>query len=331
VCCSAGAPPCGARGASGSRTTYAGPLPCRLVSAPLSSWPVLRRSLGPIDRKRGSSLVLDPAEALASTENALRLIIRTVLGEDWKSGLSEEERASLLQKQADEATKRAGVYVSTDLIDYTELYVLTGLILRKWERFSPVFKKKARIETYFSLVDRVRNSIAHSRPIVEFERELLSGIATYLRVLIAEYRTLNEPGDAHYPLIESVVDDSGAPPLSGDALGFNVGNRRRFEVGDRLRFSVRGTDPRARPLVWELNVGTGIPTLMFRSAGVARAEGSEATIEYVVTEDDVSEEFYVRVFLTHAGGKFHRKKASPTGQDWDDSRTFFYAVNPPLS
>jgi hypothetical protein len=112
-----------------------------------------------------------------------------------------------------------------------------------------------------------------------------------------------------------VVDDSGAPPLGGDALGFNVKNRRRFEVGDRIRFSVRGTDPRGRPLVWELNVGTGTPMLAMKRAGVARAEGSEATIEYVVTEDDVSDEFYVRVFLTHGSGKLHRKKASP-GEDW---------------
>jgi len=72
-----------------------------------------------------------------------------------------------------------------------------------------VFDDKKRTEVYFGILEDFRNPSAHSRELATFERELLSGISTQLRNQVALYRTALDPANAHYPLIESIIDCFG--------------------------------------------------------------------------------------------------------------------------
>jgi hypothetical protein len=87
----------------------------------------------------------------------------------------------LRERQAEAAKRPDGAVVSIDLLDYTEIYHLTGMIERNWEKFKPAFNDKGRTLAFFGVVKDVRNSVAHSRDLLPFERDLISGIAGQLR------------------------------------------------------------------------------------------------------------------------------------------------------
>jgi hypothetical protein len=265
--------------------------------------------------------VIDPAAALASTESALRHIVRSVLGDVWIRELDAEKRAALESKRTAEDKKRDGVTVSTDLLDYTEFYTLTELILKQWDQgfgFKPVFDDKTRTQVFFSFVEDMRNAIAHSRELVIFERELLSGISNLLRNQVVEFRTRDEPASAHYPVVESVRDDSGKTGSPGPT--------RRLEVGQQVRFTARGIDPKGRDLQWALLGGLSIPSGW--GPGIVQAFGNAVELIYEVRPTDVGEEFWIRIDVSHTGPSPHHRHSGLAGK-WDDSVTFAYAVNPP--
>ena len=66
-------------------------------------------------------IVMEPTEALQSTENALRLIIRSILGGKWKDAITADRVAYAQQRRDEEANRRDGVSTSQDLIQFTDL------------------------------------------------------------------------------------------------------------------------------------------------------------------------------------------------------------------
>lgn len=198
------------------------------------------------------------------------------------------------------------------------------------DRITPIATSPRRdgFPAAFLLLTDLRNAVAHSRELVTFEREIMSGISTQLRTRVAEYRTRAEPVTAHYPLIESAVDGSGRAGTPGIIANLYQHPFPRLEVGDRLTFRLRAIDPRRRELHWRVytDQGSGLihssPVIM--GDPPPDAVGSPAEIEVTVMEDHVGEEFYVRVWLIHGGGKWHRHHS------YDDVVTFWYAVNPPM-
>jgi hypothetical protein len=92
---------------------------------------------------------VEPTDALRSIETALRLVIRDVLGDEgWLAAAGSPDRAPLEQKRTEENKRRDGAAVSSNLLDYTETYQLTNLVLKNWESFKPVFSDKARTESF---------------------------------------------------------------------------------------------------------------------------------------------------------------------------------------
>lgn len=276
-------------------------------------------------------MVQEPSEALASVENALRLIVRTVLGDSWTSQLDEAKLAKLAIKKGEDSTRRDGAVIADDLLAYTELYQLTSFVISDWEKFKPVFDDKKRTEVYFGILEDFRNPSAHSRELATFERELLSGISTQLRNQVALYRTALDPANAHYPLIESIIDCFGQ--VSGEGAYNWAGHGKaiqRLEVGDRLTFRARAFDPRNRPLHWSILAGQQGPVTLPSSLGDLVGTGSPIEIEYIVPEDVVDpEDFVVCIYLSHGGGKYHRHRYGMSSI-WDDRAFFVYAVNPPM-
>jgi hypothetical protein len=271
---------------------------------------------------------MDPAEALQALENSLRLIVREVLGADLPAQLSNVDK--LARNQARDLQRRDGALVSDDLLAYTEFPELRTIISNNWPRFEPVFSDQQRIEVYLEAVERVRNAIAHSRQLLEFEKDLVSGISGQLRNQITIYRTRTEPATAHYPVIESVQDSFGQRGRDPDGVAPTVLRRgwitQRLEVGDTVSFDCHGSDERGRELEWFLQaVGRSFAPL---EPSTVTTTGSTAVLRWNVTDEDVGEERWVAVAMRSLGARYHRR-TDALKTAYDDKRAFLYAVNPP--
>lgn len=268
---------------------------------------------------------MEPTDALRSIETALRLVIRDVLGADgWVQAKGAPDVAKLEERQNEERRRRDGVVISDDLLNFTETYHLITLIERNWDQFKPVFDNKARTTTYFDLIADFRNSIAHSRELVPFERELLSGIAGQLRNQVALFRSAADQSAKYYPLIEEVKDSFGAIGLKLQPMyqSFTV---NRIDVGHVLGFVGSAFNARGNTVRWLLR-GRGKPYGSWEEMDAPVASGDDVIFEYVVTEEDVSESFELTIEI-RTDSKYRRSSGIRGGID--DSRTFRYSVNPP--
>lgn len=165
--------------------------------------------------------IMEPTDALRSIETALRLAIREVFGYEWIGAKGAPDEEKLRERGVEEEKRRDGAVVSRDLLDYTETYHLTGIISDNWEKFQPVFKDKGRTLAYFGVIEDVRNSVAHSRDLVPFERDLISGIAGQLRNQVALFRSSEDQSARYYPKIERIVDGFGIEGIP-DGYGFDT-------------------------------------------------------------------------------------------------------------
>ncbi|QDB79101.1 hypothetical protein FE251_06750 [Georgenia wutianyii] len=269
---------------------------------------------------------MDPTAALRSIESVLRAAIHRVFdGEDWLDTKGAPTRESLTAKRAEEEKRRDGVLTSQDLLEYVETYHLTRIVLNSWELFKPIFDDKKRTETYFGLVDDVRNSIAHSRDLVPYEEDLLSGVAQHLSNQLSLYGTAGNPAARYYPSIERVVDSLGSAG-SIDESGTIV-RAPRLEVGQVLRFRGRAVSARGKQVTWYLSrpIELGVGSVEWEMH-----DGLSLDYEWTVTEREVGEARIYAVLLV-SESRYHRHPPSYfTDRAFDDVRHFQYSVNPPL-
>lgn len=262
---------------------------------------------------------MDATDALRATETALRLSISRVLGADWLAAPGAPDVSRLEEKRDAEAKRRDGAVTSDDLLEYTETYHLTQMVLRNWESFKPVFGDKKRTEVYFDFLMDVRNAVAHSRDLMVFEKELLSGIAGQLRAQVSRYRNDIDGSTAYYPLIEKVRDSLGNPGLQESERGYDR-PVARVDVGEVLTFVGDAFAADGNPVVWKVQ-RTRSRYVSTEQHGVATGDSVE--FSYRFTEADVNEHLHFGVAIT-TPSKYHRH---PEGID--DIRYFHYQVNPP--
>ncbi|HEX8081561.1 MAG TPA: Swt1 family HEPN domain-containing protein [Jatrophihabitans sp.] len=195
---------------------------------------------------------LSADEALETLETGLRLVIKEVVGEDWVSQVKDAE--SLAGRVTTEEHQRDGVITSTDPIDYTMFYQLLGMIKSNWQKFQPVFLDQKRFEVWMKEADHVRNAIAHQRPLVNHEQDLISGISLQIRNLITLFRTRQMSSNEYYPVIESARDNFGRDGHSDDDIIYTKvkGDAPpiRIDVGQTVIVTCVGSDPRERDLEW---------------------------------------------------------------------------------
>ncbi|MFI7001398.1 hypothetical protein [Nocardia sp. NPDC050175] len=261
---------------------------------------------------------VDAYTELVAAETVLRDAVRLVLGEKWKDNFSETDIAKLEAKQIEEDKRRDGVSVSSDLLDYTETYHLKTLIIDKhWNEFKPVLDDKNRASAYFGIILDIRNTIAHSRPVVPAERLLIAGAAGQLQNQLAQYRSQVNGPDAHYASINYIRDSFGEELAANDPLHTAARPRPRLNVGDRVFFECSATDPRNRKISWVFS------RTSWNARGVIDENtGNTATFEWVVSEADVGESRSFTIEIRNSS-KFQRTAAG------DDRCTFSYNVNPP--
>ncbi|MGV9510571.1 hypothetical protein ACWDQZ_33715 [Streptomyces tendae] len=260
---------------------------------------------------------IEPSLAVQTVEIALRELIRRVLGPNWSESRGAPDLERLKEKQEEDRKRRDGAIVSDDLLAYTELYSLTQLVEKNWESFKPVFGDSARTKVFLGILADFRNPVAHSRQLLPFERELLSGAAGQLRNQVSLFLSRGDGPHRYYPSIESVTDSFGHVAGSDyDADRYHTGTR--LNVGDRLSFHCMATDPRGRDITWRLGVGAST-----EQEEVSSVTGVPAELIWEVDERHVGEKRWVRISVAHAG-RFHRRG------DFDDERFLTYNVNPPL-
>ena len=254
---------------------------------------------------------MEPTEAINALEVAFRELVRLVWGNDWiaKSNVDVPRLEAKLQ---DEQAKRRGAVVSMNLLDYTEFTQLGQMMLDNWGDFAPAFGKQKYPKVYIERLNSLRNAPMHSRVLLPFERDLLSGIVGELLNMMAIYRSERGPDMQLYPVIESMVDGFGNETDSINRTGI------RLKVGDVVFFTCRGTDPQGRELSWSGSVHQNVHT----HRTFPTVTGARATVNWVVEENDVGEEAKVVIDLV-SSGRFHRYGTH------DGNRVFVYAVDPP--
>lgn len=269
--------------------------------------------------------MLEPYEALESAETALRLIIRLVVGEQWQRYVDQERLEKIRQRAVDDE-RRNGVITSKDLLDFTEFRDLRKVISTRWGDFKKVFDDEERLKVYLNLFEDVRNPIAHPRPIVEFERELLSGMARQIRQQIALYRLRQNPAHMHYPVIESVRDEFGRESTA-QSYPSSSKDTPWIPVGSTVEITCTAFDERGRELHWFIG---GLSPEKLNNPAV----GESVKLSHTFPADRAGENFGVSIYL-RSTGKHHRKVHSHytatgdrTGIGYDDERWFTFNVIP---
>jgi hypothetical protein len=257
---------------------------------------------------------MEPTEAINGIEASLRLLIRTVLGNTWAArGVLD---ISMLEARREEERKRRdGAAVESDLLAYTHIYELRKIIVKNWEDFKPALVERKRFDIYMDRIEDFRNVPMHSRDLLPFERDLLSGIAGELRNIVTIYRSSKGPDMNHYPVADSLVDSFGNEIDSDNGVCFTG---LRLQIGQVVEFHCRGWDAQSRDLTWTLSSRT-------LQGAVDSATGDTVTLRWVVGEESVGEDSAV-VIEMKSSGTYHRHG----GRDgWDFTCRFRYHVDPP--
>ncbi|MEU4239782.1 hypothetical protein [Actinoplanes sp. NPDC026619] len=268
---------------------------------------------------------MEPTDALRSIEVALRLLIVEVLGDFWQECKGSPDMDNIKSRREEEAKRRDGVSVSRSLIDYTETYHLTNIIEKNWDKFQPALTDRNRTFAYFGIIADVRNSIAHSRELVPFERDLISGVAGQLRNQISKFRSERASAGRYYPLIETVRDDRGNE--GADMTLGSLTSIMRLSVGETISFEGSAVSARGKSLRWYFCRGFSHPMNGPTSKStVELAEGTSVQFSYTVSEEDVGESFYLYLMLV-GESRYHREMRNIN--PFDDYRAFVYSINPP--
>jgi hypothetical protein len=258
---------------------------------------------------------VEPSDAISVVETVLRQAVRHILGEDWSTGTGVDLQ-ECEARRTEESKSRHGAVVDQDLLAYTYLWDLEKIVLRNWEQFKPIFKDQARFKVYMALLEDFRNAPAHSRSLLPYERDLLSGIAGEFRNVLTLWRSQRAPDMTWYPRIDSLTDSLGNRL---DAFGPSalVSLSVRLKVGDLITFRCIGWDPEDRELTWTLDVigDLGSPLDV--------QTGADVTLTWQVREIHVSEATFVTITLK-SSGQYHRYS---TGSD--ASVSVQYSVDPP--
>ncbi|SHN26851.1 Swt1 family HEPN domain-containing protein [Actinacidiphila paucisporea] len=163
---------------------------------------------------------MDPSEALASCERALRELLtvslRDKFGDNWlQEVFTPEDLARLREKQEVETkrrTKRGAAAVSASLITYAEFTQLTRLVDRHWDSLNRALGVKKEITVLLDRIEALRNAVAHSRELLPFEQELMSAIAGEIRNRVTIHIAARTPPVNTFPASKSCATASATAP-----------------------------------------------------------------------------------------------------------------------
>ncbi len=163
---------------------------------------------------------MDPATSLTTAEQALRDLLTATMykqyGADW---MDKVVKPALRQKwkktREQEAKQRVGHTLSgVNDLSYAFLGDLIDIIRARdhWKQFfEPVLGPYDEAFALLDILQTARRPIGHSRPLLPFEEDLISGIAGRIRNRVTIYLSDQDPDGNYYSRIERA---SAASPLS---------------------------------------------------------------------------------------------------------------------
>lgn len=275
-------------------------------------------------------VTLEPTVAVTTLERALRQLLSRELRAGWGHGWLErvttpQQRDRWQERYEQERARRPAVWgLPVVGLEYSELYELIAIADKHWDKVAAALGKRAAILPLLEHFERIRNTASHSRDLMPFERELMSGIAGEIRNKVTIHMSAQDPAGDYYPRMESAVDSFGAAIAIWDQMSEIAGTvpdtspRIVLQVGDVVTFTCTGTDPKGRDLEWKLNRSGGGDQVV-----VVGASGDPVELVWRVEDIDVGESVAVSIYMSAAGGRYHR-------WNWYDHRTYFmYVVRPP--
>lgn len=277
----------------------------------------------------------NPAEELALLERALRqIILEKMPNSKWVDSLggnTEEKLKSIREKIAEDQRRRKGIKQSPREIDYIEFYSLKSIITKNWPTMGDVFGEKKRFDQLLGAVEGVRNSIAHSREIVQYEAALIQGVSGLIRNQVAEYMSNSQGDTKNYPVIERLRDQFGREAYV-DYEQYQEEEVVRLQCGDVVKFIGTAALARGKDVHWYiLNSGTWGSNYGKSWVKVASGENVEYSLKF--DEDFVGENIRVDLRIVSESiyhrhpGNWHEDSAFSNGHD--DRRYFYFSVDPP--
>ena len=256
---------------------------------------------------------MDETQSLKDTENSLRDFIQITLlkinGSEWieKSGVAPERILRWSERKLIEQKKHTAGTIDERLIYYADFYDLKTILHKNWSLiFAQVFGEWREMETLLSILEKYRDTDAHRRELLSFQKHLILGIGGEIRSKIVKYRSMNETGKEYFPRFESVRDNYGNiwTPEKEPSIHTNI----ILRAGDKIEFIVTASDPEGLPL-------------FFRIMGFTNWQ-SESTLEYTIKQKDIS---LKKGFMIHLKSP---RDYHAMGQDYDDVKFFYYQILP---
>lgn len=275
-------------------------------------------------------MTLDPSIALSTCETALRQLMAyryaANYGPEWLQRVATprqlEAWEGLAAVERSTRQRRGAAEVPGPGLAYAHFYDLVTIAKKHWEPLAPALGKRATIIPLLERFESLRNPVGHSRALLKFEQELLSGIAGQIRNQVTIYMSSQDPVGDIYPRIESITDSFGRRVESSEATGEVAGSATAVpylivQPGDTVSFTCVGLDPQDRDLHWELR------TSHSPRGSLSGASGVPAELVWEVDESDVNETQSVQIFMSTATARYHRYGS------FDHRAYFMFRVRPP--
>jgi hypothetical protein len=274
---------------------------------------------------------LEPAIALETIERSLRQLYSQVFetkhGPGWLTVLwSEQKVASWIEKRAIEHARRGprGVAtVSTSLLDFAEFYDLIAVAEKDqfWIDLQPALGVKRDTLAFLRRFDQLRNTVAHSRQLLPFEADLLSGVAGEIRNKVTIWMSTVPSGNEYWARIESVTDSFGHVVdglATVQSSNPHVATGKTLHVGDVVEFTCRAVDPKGREITWTMD---WLPNDYSLSPGV-QLTGDALTLRWTVQPHHASSQSSAIIRMRSASAS-HRWTEGVDGM-----ALFHYAIVP---
>ena len=274
---------------------------------------------------------LEPSVALSTCETALRELMtfsfQASYGEGWLERVSTPAQRSKWDEravtEAETRVPKGVVQVPRSGLAYANFYDLVGFAEKHWAPLAAALGEKKSVLPLLERFKGLRNAIGHSRPLLTFEQELMSGIAGQIRNQVTIFMSAQDDAGDIYPRIESITDSFGRRIESSVVSGEIAGSVTTYDIdvhpGDAVTFTCQGVDPQDRDLSWELigpTHGAGMNT--------SALSGQAALLVWAVSDADVRETASVEIFLNARDSRYRRFG------HFDHRAYFTFRVRPPL-
>lgn len=273
---------------------------------------------------------LSPTAALETLERALRQCYTVAFaaryGLGWLANVATADRLKDWQgkweTEEKRRAKRGVAAVSSDLLDYAEFHQLIEIADKHWGDLAVALGEKKDTLAFLRRFEQLRNTVAHSRPLIPFEEDLLSGIAGEIRNRVTLYMSSQPTTNEYWARIESVTDSFGNVVDGVETLqASNPANRTglTLHVGDVVTFECRATDPRGRRITWSASF---LPNNYAEPQPDPEVEGDAVTLTWVVGPHHVSSQSWIQIRMS-SDNTSHR-----WGEGWDGFAGFIYQILP---